>query len=248
MLCPNCEQPFHYTNLDGQHILHCGNCGVSFFEENSINRISVSSAKILADDKQNDEILGQEKHCPKDKTVLQTMKSDSIPDNITLLSCKQCRGVFAFADDLLRFKQAQTTKISYFKLWNKPLPSLKSVLVLSLILFLSVTAFSLSNRVGNRVTNQIQADEMVSRVNFLVSGRFLFISFKTNVPFTSAIVIADRETNTKTTLIINKIPSTLHVLTIDNTYSQGVFSYQLILTDEKNKAVVTKEKPLQISH
>ncbi len=161
MFCPNCLKPMNLVVADNQNILHCPNCGGSFFEENGINRITVETAQKLAEDKTSDEVSGTEKKCPKDQTSLKPIFTDynrfqpisaPFPTDVTLLRCPKCQGIFAYPDDLIKFKQAQIAKIEYFKLWNIPLPSLKSVIILgatALIFVAGLVNYTLFQKIDN---------------------------------------------------------------------------------------------------
>lgn len=230
-----------YVNLDNQHILHCGNCGASFFELNSINRISIKSAEILAGDKKTDEISGKEKHCPKDKAVLKTVNEGiAVPHGITLLRCPTCMGVFVYPDDLVKFKQAQKAKIQFFKLWDKPLPSLAAVLVVSLVLIVSVAGTGGFQTFLNRFSYQSQASDLIKKVYISTSGQYLFISFKTDGLFKSEVVFQDRTQHRFIRKIISEQPNDLHMLTTADVEFRDDVYYQIVLTDREGKIVETE--------
>src|SRR4030067_1508449 len=107
MFCPNCLEKMNDDVADGQMILHCQNCGGTFFLDNGINRISLLSAQKLAFDKKINEIFSHDKSCPKDQTMLKPIQSEeNIPPNTTLLKCETCNGIFAFPNDLVIFTKA----------------------------------------------------------------------------------------------------------------------------------------------
>ena len=193
MTCPNCSHPMNYVFLDKQNILHCSNCGTSFFEENAVNRITAESAQKLASDKKVDDVSGVEKVCPLDHCPLRPMdESEALPSNVTLLKCERCLGVLAFSDDLLAFKKAQGAKIEFFKAWAKPLPSLRTVLVISFTVFLLGTVIYQSNTFLNRFSQRTQASDLITKINFTRSGRYLLVFFKTKLPIRSEIFFEDR--------------------------------------------------------
>ncbi len=252
MLCPNCHQPMNLVNADKQNILHCSNCGGSFFEENSINRITVETAQKLADDKKTDEIVGKEKKCPKDGQVLKAIPSDfnqwqmattPLPPDITLLRCQKCAGIFAYPDDLINFKQAQSAKIEYFKSWGMPLPSLKSVVIFGLtgLFFLTVIINYTFFQKGLAPTS---ARDLIKKVHLSRSGHYLFIFFKTETPFRSTIVFRDVTEKKTVTKIISPQPKNLHQLTTGDFNLDNEIYYQIILTDDKGKQIKTEEERL----
>lgn len=244
MLCPNCDEPMNVVNVDNQILLHCSNCGGSFFDQNGINRISSESIFKLSQDKTSDEVSGQQKLCPKDKILLNSMQNDqSIPPEITLLQCSKCKGVFIYPDDLVKFKKAQEAKISYFKIWNIPLPSLQAIVVLSFIAFISAAAFSrlVFFQSGSAPT---QASNVIKKVYVSSSGRYVFISFKTELPFRSEIVFK-RQNGTEVKKQISAKKTTLHYITVTDISLSESATYHIILTDNSGKTIQTEEQKLK---
>ena len=233
------------VNYDNQIILHCSNCGGSFFEENSINRISQESAYQLSQDKKSDEVSGQEKNCPKDKLALVTLTNDeSIPSDVTLLECSKCKGIFTFPDDLVRFKKAQDAKIAYFKIWGIPLPSLRAVVVLSFVALVSALTFSRFILFQQESLGQAKASDLIKKIDLSQSGYYRFISFKTSIPLVSRIVL--RDTGGKIiTKVMSEKPAKLHFTTISDFPKQAEVHYQLFLIDEKGKWVKTEERKFE---
>lgn len=247
MSCPNCNTEMSVVNLDNQILLHCGNCGGSFFEENGINRIGQDSAFQLSQDKKSDEVSGQEKKCPKDQTPLSVLEnSESVPANITLLHCKTCKGFFVFPEDLVTFKKAQNTKLNYFKTWGIPLPSLRAVVVLSFVAFVSAALFSRFLLFQNGSLGQTQARDLIKQISFSSSGRYGFISFKTTIPFRSFIFITDTKTNQNFSKEISAKPTLLHYVTLTNIPFTDPLTYHIILINEKGKKVTTEEKQMEL--
>lgn len=245
MLCPNCSQQMDYVTADNQAVLHCGNCGGSFFSENAINRVSITSAEKLAADKKTDEISGKNKLCPKDGSALTSIQNpETVPQDVTLLRCPSCRGIFVFPDDLVKFKQAQVVKIKFFKLWHKPLPSLQAVLVLSFVGIISLVVISRFNTFINQFSYRASASDLIKKIYISKSGRYLFLSFKTKTPFKSEIIFDDKTTGIKIKKIISQEPTTFHYLTTGDVNSEDEIFYQIILTDEKGKEIKTERKKL----
>lgn len=229
--------------LDGQTVLHCLNCGGSFFEENGINRLSLKSAEKLAEDKKNDEIQGHKKLCPKDKSTLTNLnQSEAIPNTVTLLKCPLCNGVFSFPDDLINFKNAQQVKISYNKIWNIPLSSLKSVLVLSFVLVLSASIFA--NLFLRNQPSRINAEDVITKAYISVSGRFLFVSFSTKSPYRSSILIQDTSNDSTFKKTVSDSLTTYHSLTTTDLEPKESMYYRIILTDQSGNTIETERKKL----
>ena len=245
MNCPNCQESMQTVTLDNQVILHCSLCGASFFEENGINRISFTAAQKLSEEKKTTEVSGQEKLCPKDKTILKPIiNQENIPAEVTLLCCSTCKGIFVFADDLINFKKAQSAKINYFKTWGIPLPSLKAVVVLSFIAMVSAAIFSRFILFKTGPYQYTNASDLIKKIYLSKSGRYLFINFKTAYPFQSKIIFIDKTANITITKNISQKLTTIHFLTTADIDFNHQYSYQIILIDEKGKEVKTKEKKL----
>ena len=256
MLCPNCGQPMNLVIADNQKILHCTNCGSSFFEENGINRITLNTAQKLAEDKKNDEISGSEKKCPKDQTLLKPILTDynqfqpvssPIPADVTLLRCQKCAGIFAHPDDLIMFKQAQVAKIEYFKLWQLPIPSLKSVIVLGVVglIFSAVLANYTYFKNGLKPTS---ASDLIKKFYLSSSGNYLFIFFKTEKPFKSKIIFEDATDKKIIHKIISSQPKRIHQLTTSEINLENEIYYQIVLTDEKGGEIKTEKKKIDIGY
>lgn len=242
MFCSNCREEMSAIAADGQKILHCKNCGSSFFEENGINRISTGTAEKLAFEKQGNFILDGEKPCPRDSTKLQLLKNlESVPSNVELFNCPVCRGVFTYPDSLLIFKKAQGAKIKYFKLWNMPLPSVRSVLIIVFVGIIAVSGYFNFQR----SLAPLQAEDVVRNVNVSRSGRYVFLSFRTDSPYSSRIIFDNRTSQQKTEKVISLSPTRLHYFTTtDFTIGDEIF-FQIILKDTRDNEIVTKEQKLE---
>lgn len=245
MSCPNCRQNLDTRLIDNQTILYCLNCGGSFFEENSINRISIQTAQRLARDHRTNEIIGFEKHCPIDKVLLVTIQNEeSIPSEVTLLRCPKCRGVFSYPDDLLRFKNAQNAKIKYLNTWNLAPQTIKSVLVLTFLGVVSLTILSSMFFLNNSKTTSTQATEPISNFSATKYQRYVFITFKSQIPLKTQIVFYDKTQNTKHETSISAEPKTIHTLTTTELNLEDEIYYVVVGVDGKGKELRTKERKL----
>ena len=248
MLCPNCKEKMNSDVVEGQNILHCPNCGGTFFQENGINRISVETAQNLSSDLKTSERFSTETLCPKDLTLLAPFRSvESVPQDVTLLYCSTCKGIFSYANDLLIFKKAQAAKIDYFKLWNIPLPSIKSVAVLSIMLFVSILSLTAYTYFQRQNIYFIQAEDQVKNIYITTANRYLFISFKTVLPLRSHIVFTDITTNQTVEKLINSKPATFHLLTTGDINIEDEIYYQIVLTDERGNVSKSDLKKLEIN-
>lgn len=247
MSCPNCQEKLTFVQEDGQSIFHCANCGASFFEENGINRISTATAAKLSQDKKAEIIMGEQKFCPKDNYPMANIQDNkAIPKTVTLLRCSHCNGIFVYPEDLLMFKNVQESKIKYFKLWGQPIPPLNTVLVLSAVVVFAISLMLTSGVSKNSTTTQTKAHDVVSTVLFTSSGRYTFISFKTNTEMKSQIVISDKQTDVQTTKIVSDSYKTLHYVTTSDINKEESLTYHLVLTAPDGKEILTEEQSVQI--
>lgn len=209
MLCPNCGQQMNVRNVDNEIVLHCSTCGSSFFDKNGIDKITVSSARLLTEETQGQYVLGNQKICPKDKSMLLEKIGTSLPKNTILLECPSCEGIFAYPDDLLKYKgikAPQPLSSGAFKLLPAPksLFMLASFAVLTVAVLLNTGSFSTNTR----------AEKVVGKVYLSTSGSLLSISFKSEVTEISTIIFYDLNRKETGRYVISSKPKTVHVGTI----------------------------------
>lgn len=249
MYCPNCAQEMESRVVDYQLVLHCPNCGGSFFEENGINRISLDSARTLANERKGDFILGNHKLCPKDDTPLTiTANIEALPPNVTIYKCSMCSSTFAYPEDLVRFKEGQSAKITFFKLWGTPLPSLQSVMIMGFMVLVGVSLFAGYLGLKDRQTTSTQAQDVLTFVSTTKdsTGRLLFVVFKTSVPYRSRINFIDTTNNTVDTKVVSDTFTTLHQLTTSSINLEHPIEYEIILIDKNGNELKIKKQPLTL--
>jgi hypothetical protein len=247
MLCSYCGKNFKIYHKDNQEIQHCLNCGASFFEENGINRISLTSALSLPSGSKQPAYIDGIKLCPRDKIPLIIYRNeDAVPREVTLLKCTTCNGILATKNDLIWFKRAQHVKIRFFKLWGKPLPSVQTILVLS---FLSVISASLVGSIltsKSTKTQQSQAQDIVEKPAFHYYAHQLYITFTTRTPYTSVITITNTATHEKITKTVSSVPTNIHLISIENWDASAAYMYQITVTSENGTVIKTKEAVMNI--
>ncbi len=247
MPCPNCGQTMAGVLVENQNILHCPNCGGSFFDDNGINRISVKTAETLAADAKNFFVADHDKKCPRDGVMLEpTTAGENVPPEVALLRCSQCMGVFAFPDDLVKFKKAQEAKIDYFKLWGIPLPSVRSIAIVSVILFVTALSFTTFTYWQQQNISRIQAQDLVKNIYIRKSNRYLLISFKTPIALKSRIIFQNATTNQTIEKVISDKTTEFHELITSDINTQDEVFYQIILEDAGGKQTKTEVKRLTL--
>lgn len=160
MHCPNCRHILTIVQLENVEVEHCNNCGGTIFEANEINRITQRDAERLAMMKKTDEVSASDKISPRDGSVMTRVKSNSIPEHVTLLQSKSSGEIFAYADDLVAFKQAQDAKVNYYKIWHLPMPAVQQVLVFGFAIFAAVSLAALVTLIQDPTTQSTQAQSL----------------------------------------------------------------------------------------
>lgn len=136
--------------------------------------------------------------CPVCTKRLIRATGDNIPDAVVVYRCAEGHGYFFPGGQLAAWKNAQTAKITYHKLWNIPLPSVASVLLAGLILFVLV---------GTLRERQITT----SQAKELVKSQHAYM-----VPLSREVLIAvQTSTNAKVTIHIPQLSLTA-IMETDN--------------------------------
>lgn len=233
MFCPNCSQQMIVRNVDNEIVLHCATCGSSFFEKNGIDRISTPSARSLAEEIQGQYILGNQKHCPKDKSILLEKVDPKIPKNTVLLECPSCEGVFAYSDDLLKYKgirAPQPLRASAFNL----LPAPKTFLMLATFAVLSLGVL-ISYPKLSEFSPASRAEKIVNTMHMNVSGRYFLISFTTNVSDTTSIQFYDKDMKKTVEHMVSETPKKVHTVTLTDFDKTRDVYYSIILSETSTK-------------
>ncbi len=202
----------------------------------------------LAADRKNDEISGDQKRCPKDGSrLLAILNDEAIPHEVTLLRCQSCHGIFAYPEDLVRFKKAQSAKVDYYKMWQTPLSSLRTVIVLTFIMVISAGLYFTYNTVQNNTARRLQAADQIKNMEITSSGRFLFMTFQTNTAVRSQIILNDKTINKTIVKNIADKPTKTHVFTTTELNLADGITYQIALYSQNGTTVKTAERKLVIS-
>ena len=249
MNCANCGEQMLPLTRDDHQLLHCPNCGASFFADNIVNRITLESAQYLAENKltNNPEHIAALKKCPKDGAVmLPILNSEALPRSVTLFHCKLCNGLFAGATELVKFKEAQQVKVHYYKVWEMPLPRLQSVLIIFMIALLTGSVYLSVSSINQSAVYRSEASELIQKVNLFKSGRYILITFRTTTPFTSEIILRNQTADDEKTKPIMKLPNTQHFATLSDVNISDEIYFKIRLTDSRGKFVETVERRLEL--
>lgn len=248
MLCPNCSETMKSTYYDGQNVSHCSSCGASFFEVNGINRITFDTALKLSEERYRKFLSAKEKACPRDFTPLTAVSnSEAVPSSVILFFCSSCSGIFVYPDDLVKFKKAQGAKIDYYKSWQMPFASLKSVLIVFFIVILSASSFLAIDTIQKGSLYRSEAQDLFKTLSITQSGRYIFISFRTDTAFRAQLILLNRETGERTIKTISAEPKTVHQAVLSDIEDAENLNYRIVLSDAGGKTVETEYKKLVIS-
>jgi DNA-directed RNA polymerase subunit M/transcription elongation factor TFIIS len=236
MLCPNCGQQMNVRNVDNEIVLHCSTCGSSFFDKNGINKITQGSARMLTEEAQGQYILGNQKTCPKDKSILLEKVDPTLPKNTILLECPSCEGIFAYPDDLLKYKgikTAQPLSSGAFKMLPAPksLFMLASFAVLSIAVLLNTGSFSTNTKA---TTSAVKGSVYLSLSS---NGSFLMVNFVTGAPQISSIIFYDAQKQEKFRSVISATPTTNHSVTIRGLFDKNIHKYYKIIFSDSEEAM-----------
>jgi hypothetical protein len=207
---------------------HCSECGSNFFEENQLNRLTLSEALDLVHEKSDDRDYMQIKLCPKDMLPLRLLREDSIPAFISIMRCDKCHGLFLSAKDLLAFKRAQHAKIAFYKTWQIPLPSLTSVLVYSFALTFAFATFTFMHNFYQKNATPTQAESIVRNVHVVQNQAVTTIYFTTDKDYSSSITFY-KNNKVIEKGIISSIPTQAHIAKITTLQPSGDITFKIFL-------------------
>lgn len=240
LLCPKCNhnltpltvKPDINSTLE---LDHCYFCGGVWFDHFEINRIKFEEAQKLAQHKKssNEEKYNGKNSCPRDNTKLIQKTGESVPQNVTVLSCPTCGGNFVAQKDLLNLKKAQKIRLDYFKTWNIPLPALSSILI-SIILFTFAVGgvFLTVRNVEKSKEARIKAQEIIGTPTIVVSSRnSVLVSFTTNIPVTSSVVYKSKEEAEPHTIPVSMERTTNHTITLLNLEPQTSYTLKIYIEE-----------------
>lgn len=238
--CPNCNHSLTpltvTTDSHGRmEIDHCYFCGGAWFDHYEINRLPMRDAIYLSRMASKEDLLktqGSNK-CPKDGNPLTQTAGESIPPDVTVLSCKTCGGNFVAKSELLTLKKAQKIKVDYFKTWKIPLPALSTVLIPGLLLFIATAGVFLTVRnVQQAQEARIKAKELIGVPTIVVSERnSVLVSFSTNVPVLASIVYQGTSEKEPHTIPVSTKKQTQHTTTLQNLEPKTTYTLKIYVEE-----------------
>lgn len=215
----------------------CETCGGVYFDRGEVNRISKEDALRLSHTHTHGTAHDGTNRCPKCGASLERYWGESVPSDVYVLRCPDCSGTFFSKDELEKFKEAQTTKINYFRTWKIPLSSLSSVLIpVALFVVLTGSTLIVADQVRNQqrtasYAKQVLTDPAVVRGE---DNQSITIVFTTKEEAkTELLVNGYQGYEGITTIPISTKPKTTHQITLRNITPGQTYFYRIhVVTGE----------------
>ena len=240
--CPNRDgllKKYTHMGTNGFPVTYhrCPNCRgfwLTSFAANFLNQINESPSIRTNHD------LTFHPLCPECNIALTHARADAIAPGVNIWRCEKGHGYFFPAGQLSKFKQAQSAKLSYHKLWQIPLPSVASVLLASLaVLLASSTAIVANIRQKQMIQSQAQSIFKSQHAYVTDQGTVMF-TISTNLPASVTLFV---EVNNYQ-VAMDTTDGLSHTATV-STLPPGIYVY--FFTIEKNgKQTTTKHYTVQI--
>ncbi|MBI2405098.1 zf-TFIIB domain-containing protein [Candidatus Gottesmanbacteria bacterium] len=154
--------------------------------------------------------------CPTCQEQLRIYHGENIPPDTRVWRCPNNHGYFFPQAQLFAFKKAQEAKLSYFKLWNIPLPQVSSVLLASIALI--VTIGLVTTYLYGQQTTLLEARHIVQYQEAFVSHQSANIVLTTSSPTEVTLHIGEYEQ------VMQTKDNLLHTLFLTNLAS-GTYEY-----------------------
>lgn len=139
----------------------------------------------------NDQPQSAHPVCPICQDLLRVYHGENVPQHVGVWKCPNNHGYFFPQAQLFAFKKAQEAKLSYFKLWNIPLPQVSSVLLATIALI--VTVGLVTTYLKRQQTTLLEAQQIVQYQEAFVSGQSAIIVLTTSSPTEVTLHIGEYE-------------------------------------------------------
>ncbi len=174
--------------------------------------------------------------CPECRSPLTLARGDAIAPGVNVWRCPHGHGYFFPAGELSKFKQAQSAKLTYHKLWNIPLPSVASVLLASLAILLASTA-AIVTTIRQKQIIQSQAQSIFQGQHAIVSpqGAVTFIT-STNLPAAVTIFVQVEQLEP---VVMDTTDGLTHTATV-STLPPGTYTYYFVIERNGQRSITEK--------
>ena len=219
----------------------CPACGGIWFDQGEAEVISYQKiAQLLAARHATvDPIITRP--CPTCGSILQPLRSQNLPPQINASYCPGCRGAFFSPSNLLKYKQAQMSKIAYFKNFKIPLPA-SSLLLTGMVGLLLVGVVGSASLLRSRYDNRIRAERLISKplVTTLAADR-VTLTFVTQQAVVAKLQVEAPYISQPRILPVSNTPRKLHQITLKDLRPNTEYNYQIILYDQNNIKTVSEQ-------
>lgn len=235
MNCPNCQSPLVLKTIKSTGLTYkyhfCEHCGGIWIDSFTVNNLPWKLIKKIdnftTSQKTNNLINGV---CPECHLPLKRLEAESIPPSLEIYSCTNCFKRWFPKGNLIKFKQAQDTKLKYLKTWQVPIKSVFTVL-LPAIVIIPLALFVFKPNKPQIYFQENQPEHIISYPQLFWSlNNQVTISFSTNIEATTLIEYGGDKTNLVKEMINTK-PQKEHQITI--LIGKGVIYYRLTAKNTK---------------
>lgn len=153
--------------------------------------------------------------CPECQEPLERARKDAMAPDVLAWYCPSGHGYFFPRGNLRRFRIAQEARVTYHKLWNIPMPPIRSVLLASIILLGAIASTIALAQIQKQQQLETQARDILDYHDVIVSRD------------REATVIAHTTAKTELTLSVPLLALTIQMNSSDglsHTYYLGTLS------------------------
>ena len=115
--------------------------------------------------------------CPTCREELLRAHEKAMAPNVLAYYCTTGHGYFFLTGNLRTFRQAQVARISYHKLWDIPIPPLRTVLLASLVLLTGLASGFIVQSIQTPQRSTIMAKSVINYHDAIVSPRDSSVTF-----------------------------------------------------------------------
>lgn len=247
LICPDCGStlwPREILTAPGGRIQvdHCPTCRGTWFDHWEINRLPRQAAEEIfrSHPRKPGGFFQGSGLCPHCGIPLIPLKSESVPEEVTLFTCHQCQGNWISQTQLIKLKKAQEEKITLFKIKKIPLPSIYSVLIPLLIFaFLGATTLLTAWQIRQTQKEQIRAQAFLGAPQVItLTPSSVKVIFATSFPTISQIEYQTAG-GAKITLPVSSTPTTIHQITLRHLKAQTSYNYRLLVQDQRDQIITS---------
>lgn len=163
--------------------------------------------------------------CPECQEPLERAHEDAMAPEVLAWYCPTGHGYFFPGGNLRKFRLSQEARVTYHKLWNIPMPPLRTVLLASIVLVAAVASVVTLSQLKQSQSIETQAREVITYHDAIVKDRGVTVIARTNVPTILALTIWETGLDAE----MNSPDGRTHSLTLYD-LEPGLYSYSFHFT------------------